>query len=128
MLLYANHFITNKPIVLFSGLKAAFSGTSFPLTASKLAESYIDLLTRQLKRYLTGDLSEPSESLIKETAAAPVHNMHAERVLGMTDAQFSRAPNASTDFIDAKVNFIQFCTLYDVILPNLMKIRQYFLD
>ena len=35
--------------------------------------------------------------------SAPVHNIHAERTLGMPDSQYSRAPNASTEFVGAKV-------------------------
>ena len=38
--------------------------------------------------------------MIDKTAS---HNMYADRVFGMTDAQKRRAPNSSDGFIDAKV-------------------------
>ena len=40
------------------------------------------------------------------THSAPVHNMYAERVLGMTDHNVHRAPNAKMDFVDSKVRFV----------------------
>ena len=54
-------------------------------------------------RYL-GDLSSPTQELMETVQSAPVHNIHAERTLGMADSQYSRAPNASTEFVGAKVD------------------------
>ena len=63
------------------------------------------MLQRQLKRYLDGDLSQLPQDVINKTASAPSHNMYAEGVFGMTDAQKRRAPNSSDGFIDSKVKF-----------------------
>ena len=62
-----------------------------------------EVLERQLKSYLTGDLSSPTEELIKQTKSAPAHNIFSERVLGHTDQQCRRAPNRTMGFIDGKV-------------------------
>ena len=41
--------------------------------------------------------------MIEITKAAPVHNIASERILGLTDSQYRRAPNATIGFIDLKV-------------------------
>ena len=71
----------------------------------KLSGAFLTVLQRQLKRYLEGDLSQLPQDVIDKTASAPSHNMYAEGVLCMTDAQKRRSPNASDGFIDAKVKF-----------------------
>ncbi|KAG1653606.1 Transmembrane protein C17orf113 [Nymphon striatum] len=63
----------------------------------------IEVLERQLDRYLVGDLSVPNDQLLKQTQSAPTHNMYAEEVMGLTDHQFRRARNATVGFIDGKV-------------------------
>jgi hypothetical protein len=40
------------------------------------------VISRQCSRYITGDLSEPTEDMFHKTANATHTNMHAERVLG----------------------------------------------
>ena len=72
-------------------------------TVSILSLGFVSVLNRQLQDYLVGELATPSAELMALTSSAPVHNVHSERVLGMVDAQFKRAPNASTGFIDSKV-------------------------
>lgn len=76
-----------------------------------LAAAFISKLESQLKEYLTGALSAPSEDMLAVAASAPVHNMYAERTLGMMDALWRRAPNANLAFIDGKVKAIQNNTL-----------------
>ena len=72
----------------------------FKETIKSLAEAFIKVLKRQLgPKYL----QEPTDSEIFITKAAPTHNMQAERIMAMTDAQHRRAPNATMHFIDAKV-------------------------
>ena len=71
----------------------------------KLSAAFLTVLQRQLKRYLDGDLSQLPQDVINKAASAQSHNMYADGVLGMTDAQKRRAPNASDGFIDAKVKF-----------------------
>ncbi|XP_047135636.1 uncharacterized protein LOC124812731 [Hydra vulgaris] len=47
------------------------------------------VLKRQMARYLTGNLSNPSKEMIKTTLSAPPHTMEAERILGMLDFFFA---------------------------------------
>ena len=70
-----------------------------------ICEGFITVLQRQLKSYLEGELSNPSEELLRETKSAPNHNMHAERVLAVADSVCRRAPNAKIDFVSSKVRF-----------------------
>ncbi|XP_055883310.1 uncharacterized protein LOC106069644 [Biomphalaria glabrata] len=78
-------------------------GERFFRTVSVLASCFVKVLERQLDDYLTGDLANPTEAMMLQTSSAPLHNIHSERVLGMVDSQFHRAPNASFGFVDAKV-------------------------
>ena len=41
--------------------------------------------------------------MLEATKSAPVHNIASERILGLTDSQWRRAPNATIGFIDGKV-------------------------
>nr|XP_012565862.2 uncharacterized protein LOC105849953 isoform X1 [Hydra vulgaris] len=61
------------------------------------------VLKRQMARYLTGNLSNPSKEMIKTTLSAPPHTMEAERILGMLDFFLCRAPNATFGFLDSKI-------------------------
>jgi hypothetical protein len=78
-------------------------GERFFRTVSLLASCFVVVLTRQLDDYLTGELANPTVEMMQQTSSAPLHNIHSERVLGMVDSQFHRAPNASMGFVDAKV-------------------------
>ena len=69
----------------------------------QLLEGIVTVLERQLQPYLVGELSAPTDDMIQKTKSAPVHNIVSERVLGMTDHQYHRAPNATMGFIDGKV-------------------------
>ncbi len=68
-----------------------------------MCEGFLEVLDRQLKRYLSGDLSNRTPEMLAKTENAPLHNMYAEQTLGMVDAHIRRAPNASLDLISAKV-------------------------
>ncbi len=68
---------------------------------------FAETLTRQLQRYLTGELSVPTPRMFEKTENAPVHNMESERTLGMVDAHMRRAPNAQINVISAKVKCIK---------------------
>nr|XP_047139033.1 uncharacterized protein LOC105845882 [Hydra vulgaris] len=61
------------------------------------------VLKRQMARYLTGNLPNPSKEMIKTTLSAPPHTMEAERILGMLDFFLRRAPNATFGFLDSKI-------------------------
>ena len=69
--------------------------------AKQLAEGFTQVLEKQLQAYISGDILQKVPSAL----SAPVHNMYAERVLGMVDAQRHRAPNASMQFLDSKVKY-----------------------
>jgi hypothetical protein len=72
-----------------------------------LAVAFIAKLNAQLKPLVTGRLSAPTDAVLEDTASAPVNNMQAERTLGMMDALWRRAPNASIGFISGKVKACQ---------------------
>ncbi len=69
----------------------------------QMCDGITDTLKSQLGKYLTGTLSVPTPALLEATENAPVHNMFPERILGMTDAELKRAPNASIDLVSAKI-------------------------
>lgn len=75
----------------------------FFVVVSLLAKCFLNVLNRQFSDYLDGELADPQPDLMTRTSSAPVHNIFCERVLGMVDAQFKRAPNATMAFVDAKV-------------------------
>ena len=66
----------------------------------KLMSGTIEVLERQLKPYLHGDLATPTVAQLEKSKSAPTHNIFAEQTLGLTDHQFHRAPNATIGFID----------------------------
>ena len=63
----------------------------------------LDVLQRQLQPYLTGALSNPTEEMLSRSQSAPIHNMHSEQTLALTDHQIRHARNATIDFVDGKV-------------------------
>ena len=75
----------------------------FTSTVQSLIQGSVLVLERQLEAYLTGDLSNPTNAMLDQTKSAPVHNIFAEQVLGMTDHQHHRCPNATVGYIDGKV-------------------------
>jgi hypothetical protein len=68
--------------------------------AQKVFEEILKVLKNQLGRYIDGEFSSHEKEL---GSSVPMHNMESERILGMTDAHVRRAPNASLDYIQAKV-------------------------
>lgn len=80
-------------------------------TVLAVTTEFISTLNRQLVDCIDGKLSIESPEIAAQTASAPVHNMHAERTLGMLDAMMRRAPCASLLFNSAKVIAKQNCTL-----------------
>ena len=54
---------------------------------------------------------EPNETLKSRLKSVPIHNIVAERVLGMTDGQSHCAPNAQLHFISNKVKIANNNTL-----------------
>ena len=68
-----------------------------------LLNACIDVLQRQLRRYIEGDLSNPTPQMIEQAQSAPSDNMASERALAMTDSNWRRAPNATAGFINGKI-------------------------
>ena len=58
---------------------------------------------RQTKRYITGDLSLVTEDMVTRTQHSQPHNLEAERLLGMVDAEFRRGHQQSISLIEARV-------------------------
>ena len=76
---------------------------TFKRVTSNVAERFVAVIRRQLARFLEGEDSEPSEHDIEQARSVPHHNMQAERIMALTDAEARRAPNATVDYIEAKV-------------------------
>ena len=68
-------------------------------------------LKMQLAPYLYGHLSKPDAQMLQDTSSCPVHNMWAERTLGIVDALSRRSPNADITFLSAKTRCSQNKTL-----------------
>ncbi|XP_065662136.1 uncharacterized protein LOC136084869 [Hydra vulgaris] len=67
-----------------------------------IANATVTVLKRQLSRYLTGELSTPSQFMQDKAVSAPINNIWAEKTLGMIDFFTRRAPNAEISFLDGK--------------------------
>ena len=59
----------------------------------------LDVLQRQLQPYLTGALSNPTQEMLSRSQGTPIHNMHSEQTLALTDHQIRRA---TVGFVDGK--------------------------
>ena len=66
-----------------------------------LSTSSLAVMSRQLSRYLTGPLANPSNEMKLQATSAPLHNIWAERTLGKVDSLVKRASNAEITFIDS---------------------------
>ena len=75
----------------------------FHRTMNILLHECLNVLERQLAAYIVGYLSSPTSTMMEVTRSAPVHNIASERILGLADSQYRRAPNATIGFIDGKV-------------------------
>ncbi|GFS09121.1 hypothetical protein ElyMa_004774800 [Elysia marginata] len=87
-------------------LSALIGAENITLTnvLSKLLTAIRSVFVRQLSRYLDpADLAELSEQQLLAASSAPSHNMASERALGMADAQWKSAPNATKGFLNGKV-------------------------
>lgn len=77
--------------------------TEFEDVCHQLVAGSVEVLEKQLNRYLHGELSTPSDEMLHQAMSVPIHNIFAEQVLGLMDHQYRRAPNATIGFIDGKV-------------------------
>ncbi|XP_059144605.1 uncharacterized protein LOC131931786 [Physella acuta] len=94
--LIADETLSSLLIVDDTNLEAFSTATEAMATATQA------VLSRQLSRYLEGDLAAPTEAMLAAAASAPVHNIWAERALGVVDSLSRRAPNSEITFLDAK--------------------------
>ena len=104
-LLTCTHDVFGCPIEVdkeLDALRREPKHSQFDEVAQKVFGSTIEVLERQLKRYLEGDLSQPTDEMLDICSSASLINFHAERLLGRFSAQFARAPNATTGFLDGK--------------------------
>ena len=69
----------------------------------QLASATAAKIASQMEAYTTGKYKNPTQKMLDDAASAPVHNMWAERCLGILDALQSRAPNACLGFLEPKV-------------------------
>ena len=114
--------VFKRPIendAVLTALRNAPPNDQFNSLAVTLVKSSITVLDRQLERYISGDLASPTPEMFEICSSAPNNNFHAERVLGKFSAQFARAPNATTGFLDAKTKAAANHTLeYVTSQPN----------
>ena len=61
------------------------------------------LQSRQLQPYLNWCIIKPFSRNLSRSQGAPIHNMHSEQTLALTDHQIRRARNATIGFVDGKV-------------------------
>ena len=72
----------------------------FNILMTMALQCVLDVLQRQLHPYLTGALSNPTQEMLSRSQGAPIHNMHSEQTLALTDHQIRRARNATIGFVD----------------------------
>ena len=58
--------------------------------------------SRQLKRYISGDLSEVTQEMLERTKSCTPHNVWAERVLGIFNALHDRLKQAKSTHLEVK--------------------------
>ena len=76
----------------------------FNILMSMALQCVLDVLQRQLEPYLTGALSNPTEEILNRSPRAPIHNMHSEQTLALTDHQIRRVRNATIGLLMVKSN------------------------
>ncbi|XP_065656108.1 uncharacterized protein LOC136081818 [Hydra vulgaris] len=67
-----------------------------------IAIATVTVLKRQLSRYLTGELSTPTQFMQDKAVSAPVNNIWAEKTFSMIDFIDCSEPNAEISFLDGK--------------------------
>ncbi|XP_035828213.1 uncharacterized protein LOC118478527 [Aplysia californica] len=91
---------------------------AFNSVVAVIAKVTKEKMKLQLHEYLQGLLADPSEEIKKKAASAPVHNIWAERTLGIADALSKRAPNAQMSFLDSLTKSRMNKTLEWVLLQS----------
>ena len=69
----------------------------------QLITSTIEVIKKQMEEYIDGGLASLPPSNALQTLSAPVHNMFAEKTLGLADHHLRRSQNAKIGFVDGKV-------------------------
>ena len=105
-LLTSDQDIFGKPLqedqLLFDLKRTPFEGHF--KDALKLCVRAIRVVTeRQLGEYINGDLSAATPDVLEATKSATPHNVWAERVLGMCSAIHDRTNQASSVYIETKI-------------------------
>ena len=67
----------------------------FSILMAMALQCVLDVLQRQLQLYLTGAFSNPTEEMLNRSQGTPIHNMHSEQTLDLTDHKMRRARNAN---------------------------------
>ena len=97
---FGRHITGDHILETLCGPVQAEQDDCFSDVVRKLSGAFLTVL-----QYNWSSILQLPQDVIDKTASEPSHNMYAEGVLGMTDAQKRRSPNASDGFIDAKVKF-----------------------
>ena len=88
---------------LLRGLQLTECVGSFQQTLQLAISAIHTVTTRQLSRYISGELSLLTPELLEASKSASPHNVWAERVLGMWNAIHDRTTQASSAYIESKI-------------------------
>ena len=97
--------VLGQPIPVDPTLNLTLSEGSHETVLKPLVGAIISVFKRQFKRFLEGDLVDPTPEDIEKAQHACSHNMAAERILGLTDSMCRKAPNATRDFLSGKLRY-----------------------
>ena len=97
--------VLGRPIPVDPTLNLTLSEGSHETVLKPLVGAIISVFKRQFKRFLEGDLVDPTPEDIEKAQHACSHNMAAERILGLTDSMCRKAPNATGDFLSGKLRY-----------------------
>ncbi|RUS88174.1 hypothetical protein EGW08_004071 [Elysia chlorotica] len=91
------------PDLVLETLQSSALSSIVEVVLKEILPAIAAVIEKQLSRYISGDLSEPSQELLEKTVSAAPHNIWAERVVGMTCHLWKRCPMATIGFLDAKI-------------------------
>ena len=87
-------------------LRLSLQGTTLDGSFRETLQLAVDVIdrvsSRQLQRYITGDLSEVTQEMLDKTSSSTPHNVWAERCLGAYDAYHNRLKQAKTKHLEVK--------------------------
>jgi len=93
-------------IVLDSLKKPTSSNDKTIALLRELCKACLGVVERQLTTQLEGGcLSNPSDTLVQQARSCRASNISCERSFGSADSIISRVPNATPDFVEARLMY-----------------------